>query len=253
MKITMQNIKNDIEIDVETYMKNFKFNINNKNFMKYSNIRNRLNTQLFYIHFNFENIVSSGVSANMFDDNMLKTIPALKDKFSFENYMSINAVDIDIPTITQSLQTQRIFNRNYQFSTGGKYDGNINVNFVESNDLFITNFFNAFKDINFSANATTASFYPGDLFFDITIIPLRMVKFDEASGRELLPAFSGKESVMFFQNCLFESIPDADYNLSTASEINMVKVSFQYEKRYTLNRFIKMKNKKGTDIIEITD
>jgi len=194
--------------------------INNAYFLEKSNIRDRLNTQLFYVHFELH----GSALASFGNTSAMSTI------------LGINAVDMDFPAVTQEVTLQKIFNKNYSSNTQLTMGDMVGVTFVESSDLFITNYFLSIVQANMGAHRKTIKYFPEELFFDIYFVPL-IVNKDSANEKITRYNVDINKNFNLYKNCSVKDTTDVDFNQMAEAGVPTVKIMFAVEERYSYNTF----------------
>ena len=231
---------------------NFNKNIlpsyrNNRDFLNKSNIAQRLNTELYYIDYNFNRANSTIGHRLSVTANQSTSAPDVADNVYInpvetkgQNYptklgefFSINSVDVSIPGTGQTLVEQNIFNVVKAIPSGldNSYKNEIVVKIIENNNLKLTQFLNSYLFLNNSVNSRVMRVYPDELKFQVFLYPLLM---DMDAG---VMRLSASASVIVFDGCQFISFNDWDFDISgTKSDISLKDVAISYEKKYITNR-----------------
>lgn len=189
--------------------------VNNQTFLTKSNIRNRLVPELVYAKFDFNASNSELFKVAMFDKS---------DKEYINDVFSENCVDISFPGTGLSFVEQNIFNTIKTFNTGLDTSNKnmLTVKMVESSSLKISKFIEEVLHASNNSGKRYIKFYPNDYKFMIYVIPLNTNRTINTSN-----------SVVVFDNCMFNSFNDWDFDMSgTKTEVQTKVVTIRYERKF---------------------
>lgn len=191
--------------------------VNNQTFLTKSNIKNRLVPELVYAKFDFNSTGSELFKIAMFGEG-------LGDIQYTNNIFSKNCVDISFPGTGLSFVEQNIFNTIKTFNTGvdASNKNMLTVKIVEDSSLIMSKFIEEILYESSNPSERYIKFYPNDYKFMIYVIPLN-------TNRKI----NNYSNVVVFDNCMFNSFNDWDFDMSgTKTEVQTKVVTIRYERKF---------------------
>jgi hypothetical protein len=140
------------------------------------------------------------------------------------NIFSKNCVDISFPGTGLSFVEQNIFNTIKTFNTGvdASNKNMLTVKIVEDSSLIMSKFIEEILYESSNPSERYIKFYPNDYKFMIYVIPLN-------TNRKI----NNYNNVVVFDNCMFNSFNDWDFDMSgTKTEVQTKVVTIRYERKF---------------------
>jgi len=233
--------------------------ISNEGYIQQSNIAKRFIQELYYVHFDFNwQMNSQGKDLLVqYKDNFIDNNPQLftspKLFSTYQEFLSFNVQELDIPGLEGKNEAQKLFNKTKWAPTGASNDSEISIKFIEDNDFSVDGFFGLLHNIGFNANHDYMMFYPAEYYFNIYIFPLRALKLKLGNADPLgilnnvqtTVDFTGNENITILKNCVYSGSNNYDLKSGGDSpDLYHSEIKFNYESIHRINKYMT-----GTNII----
>jgi len=185
---------------------------NNQYFLDNSHANYRFNSELVYVHYDF-NRINDDIKGT-FPTSILKDVTMDYKGNDWGAYLgklfTINTLDISIPGQSQTFTSQNIMNKIKSYSTGLDTGTKNMAKFkvIESNNMHISRFINHILYLNHSPDKHRLGIYPDTLKFNVYVFPLI---YDADKGG--IYTFSTKKAAIILDGCQFIGFNDWDFDI----------------------------------------